>query len=48
MDIFGDLPAAIFSPAKMVYISFVILTGLKILPTIPARVFLGICALYGL
>jgi hypothetical protein len=28
----GDLPAALFSPAKMVYISFIVLTGLKILP----------------
>jgi hypothetical protein len=32
MDKLGDLPAALFSPAKMIYISFVVLTGLKILP----------------
>jgi len=32
MDKLGDSPAAIFSPAKMIYISFVVLTGLKILP----------------
>jgi len=28
----GDLPAALFSPSKVVYISYVILTGLKVLP----------------
>jgi hypothetical protein len=46
MDIFGDLPAAIFSPAKMVYISFVILTGLKILPAPSLRVFFLVSVLF--
>jgi hypothetical protein len=31
MTSFGDLPASLFSPSKVIYISYVILTGLKIL-----------------
>ncbi len=44
MDKIGDLPAAIFSPAKMIYISFVILTGVKIL-TAPLWLFVLASAL---
>jgi hypothetical protein len=32
MATIGDLPATLFSPSKAVYISYVILTGLRILP----------------
>lgn len=32
---FGDLPATLFSPAKMVYIAYVILTALKTPPNQP-------------
>ena len=46
MAVFGDLPAAIFSPAKMVYIAFVILLGLKILPTPTLRMFFLISVLF--
>jgi len=45
MDNIGDLPAAIFSPAKMIYISFVILTGVKIL-TAPLWLFVLASALF--
>ena len=37
----GDLPATVFSPSK-VYISYVILTGLRILPAPSLCVFLGL------
>ena len=46
MDKIGDLPAAIFSPAKMVYISFVILTGLKILPAPSLSAFFLVSVLF--
>jgi hypothetical protein len=46
MDKLGDLPAALFSPAKMVYISFVVLTGLKILPPTSPWVFALMSALF--
>lgn len=46
MDKIGDLPATVFSPAKMVYASFVILTGLKILPAPSLVVFFLISALF--
>jgi hypothetical protein len=32
---FGDLPATLFSPAKMFYIAYVILAALKIRPNAP-------------
>jgi hypothetical protein len=38
----GDLPATLFSPTKMVYISYVVLTGLKILPPPNLWEFLGL------
>ena len=46
----GDLPdklvsplaATVFSPSKMAYISYVILTGLKILPAPSLRLFVGL------
>jgi hypothetical protein len=38
MDV-GSLPAVIFSPAKMIYIAFIVLTGLKILPAPPFLLF---------
>jgi hypothetical protein len=46
MDKLGDLPAAVFSPAKIVYASFVILTGLKILPAPSLVVFFLISVLF--
>ena len=46
MDKIGNLPAAIFSPAKVTYISFVVLTGLRILPAPPLRVFFWVSALF--
>ena len=39
MDL-GQFPAALFSPTKMIYISYVVLTGLKILPNPSLRTFL--------
>jgi hypothetical protein len=45
MDL-GTLPAAIFSPAKMIYISFVVLTGLKILPAPSLPVFFLVSGLF--
>jgi hypothetical protein len=32
---FGDLPAALFAPAKMAYMAYIILTALKRLPDQP-------------
>ncbi len=32
MDIPKELPATLFSPSKMVYISYVVLAALKVLP----------------
>jgi len=46
MDNIGNLPAAIFSPAKMIYISFIILTGVKILPAPPLWLFVLASALF--
>jgi hypothetical protein len=46
MDKIGDLPAVIFSPAMMVYASFVILTGLKVLPSPSLVVFFLISVLF--
>jgi hypothetical protein len=45
MDI-GSLPVAIFSPAKMIYIAFVVLTGLKIQPAPPLWLFLLVSAVF--
>jgi hypothetical protein len=45
MDV-GNLPAAIFSPAKVVYISFVVLTALKILPIPSAWLFLSVSVIF--
>jgi hypothetical protein len=42
MTTMGDLPATLFSPSKMVYISYVILTGLKILPAPSLWMFVGL------
>jgi hypothetical protein len=46
MDKIGDLPATIFSPAKVIYISFVILAGLKVLPAPSLWVFFLVSALF--
>lgn len=46
MDKLGDLPATLFSPAEIVYASFVILTGLKILPAPSLVVFFSISVLF--
>ena len=40
------LPATLFSPAKIVYISYVVLTGVKILPTPSLCVFLSISLIF--
>jgi hypothetical protein len=45
MDI-GSLPTAIFSPAKMIYIAFVVLASLKILPTPPLWLFLLVSVVF--
>jgi hypothetical protein len=45
MDI-GNMPAAIFSPAKIIYISFVVLTGLKILPAASLWFFFLVSAVF--
>ena len=42
----GDLPATLFSPTKMVYIAYVVLTGLKILPPPNLLVFLGLSSAF--
>lgn len=42
----GDLPPAIFSPAKVVYVSFVILIGLKILPAPSTALFLFVSLIF--
>ena len=46
MDKIGNLPAAIFSPAKMIYVSFLILTALRILPAPPLCVFFLVSDLF--
>jgi len=46
MTTFGDLPATLFSPTKMIYISYVILTVLKILPAPSLFVFLMISLVF--
>ena len=42
----GDLPAALFSPSKLVYLAHVILTGLKVLTPQPLWMFLLISAVF--
>ena len=42
----GDLPATLFSPAKLVYIAYVVLLGLKVLPAPPAWLFLVISVVF--
>jgi hypothetical protein len=42
MATIGDLPAALFSPSKVVYVSYVFLTGLRILPAPSLCVFVGL------
>jgi hypothetical protein len=44
--IIGDLPAAFSAPSKLVYLSYVILTGLKILPAPSLCLFVAISAIY--
>ncbi len=46
MDKIANLPATLFSPAKMIYISFVTLTGLKILPAPSLGVFFVVSVLF--
>jgi hypothetical protein len=42
----GDLPATLFSPSKMVYIAYIILTGLKILPVPSVWMFIAISVVF--
>ena len=42
----GDLPAALVSPAKIVYIAYIILLGLKVLSAPPAWLFFVISVLF--
>jgi hypothetical protein len=44
----GDVPANVFSPSKVAYISYVILTGLRILPAPSLRMFAGISFIFWL
>jgi hypothetical protein len=37
----GSFPAALFSPSKMVYIAYIVLLGLKVLPVGSVWVFVG-------
>jgi hypothetical protein len=46
MATIGDLPAALFSPSKAVYISYVILTALRILPAPSLRLFLALSIVF--
>lgn len=45
MDI-KDIPATLFSPAKMAYVSYVVLCGLRILPAPSLCLFLTLSALF--
>jgi hypothetical protein len=42
----GDLPAVFSAPSKLVYLSYVILTGLKVLAAPPLWLFVIISAVY--
>jgi hypothetical protein len=42
----GNLPAALFSPSKVAYVSYVVLTVLKILPAPSLRAFLGLSVVF--
>jgi hypothetical protein len=44
----GDIPANVFSPSKVAYISYVILTGLGILPAPSLSMFVGISVAFWL
>jgi hypothetical protein len=46
MATMGDLPATLFSPSKAAYISYVILTGLRILPAPSLYEFVGLSAAF--
>jgi hypothetical protein len=46
MDKLGDLPATLFSPAKMVYISYILLTYFKFLKDQPWWVFYVMSVLF--
>jgi hypothetical protein len=46
MATIGDIPAALSSPSKVVYISYVILTGLRVLPAPSLWVFVGLSAAF--
>jgi hypothetical protein len=48
MATIGDLPATIFSPSKIAYISYVALTGLRILPAPSLRMFVSISVIFWL
>lgn len=43
---FGDLPATLFSPAKMAYIAYVILAALRIPPNQPWWEFFAVTAVF--
>ena len=42
----GNLPEAMFSPSKVAYVSYVILTALKILPAPSLWMFLGLSVVF--
>ena len=46
MDSFPDLPATLFSPAKMFYIAYVVLTALKIPANPPWWEFFAVTAVF--
>lgn len=48
MATIGDLHPTIFSPSKVAYISYVILTGLRILPAPSLLMFIGISVFFWL
>ncbi len=48
MATIGDIPATVFSPSKMVYISYVILTCLRILPAPSLWLFVGLSVAFWL
>jgi len=45
MDV-GNIPATLFSPAKMVYVAYVLLCGLRVLPAPSVCLFLVLSALF--
>jgi hypothetical protein len=42
MEELGKLPATLFSPTKMIYIAYVVLLGMKILPSQSFLMFVGV------